>query len=134
MNNKQPKKSTPEQSNTARHIIDVATKLMQDGAPVAIAVTAANALQSHPELIERINVLKEIEMLDATTQAFLYSIELTDNVLQIEPKINAIWALIKAAGLIDDMPKFKVDIPDTVGKDDDIQQIAADVLDELLIT
>lgn len=127
---KQPTYQT--ESNTAHNIINVASKLMSMGNRPDSAIPAANVVKFNSELIKRINALKQIEILDIATKAYLYNIQLTDNALPVEAKINAIWTLVKSAGLIDDHV-LDDDIPTTVSADDDISAIASDVLEKLLI-
>lgn len=124
-------KTHQNESNTARNIINVAAKLISNGISPIDAKYVANTLQNNPDLIKRINALKQIDILDIATRSYLYGIQLTDNVLQIEPKVNAIWTLVKTAGLIDDSALVD-EIPETVSADDDVQRIADDVLKQLL--
>lgn len=120
------------ESNTARNIISVATSLMASGKTPADARSLANMVKFNDDLITRINALKQIDILDANTKAYLFGIQLTDNVLRVEPKINAIWTLVKTAGLIDDSA-LQPDIPDEIDGDDDINKVAADVLEKMLV-
>lgn len=119
----------------SKNIINTAAKFMQRGVDPIVATTAANLVTSNQALIDKINVLKRIDILDKPTKAYLYAIQLTDNALKVEPKVNAIWQLVKTAGIIDDSAvDDEAPIPDTIASDDDEIQVATNVLNKLLNT
>ena len=119
----------------SKNIINTAAKFMQRGVDPVIATTTANLVTSNQALIDKINVLKRIDILDKSTKAYLYTIQLTDNALKVEPKVNAIWQLVKTAGIIDDSAvDDEAPIPDTIDSDDDEIQVATNVLNKLLNT
>lgn len=124
-----------KESAISRNIINTAAKFMQQGAEPGNAILIAKLVRSNEELITKINVLKRIEILDKATKAYLYSIQLTDDALQVEPKINAIWTLVKTAGIVDDSTmENAADIPDSIDDEDNVQQIAINVIDKILST
>lgn len=119
----------------SKNIINTAAKFMQRGVDPIVATTTANLVTSNQALIDKINVLKRIDILDKPTKAYLYAIQLTDNALKVEPKVNAIWQLVKTAGIIDDSAvDDEAPIPDTIDGDDDEIQVATNVLNKLLNT
>src|SRR5574344_22012 len=116
----------------SKNIINTAAKFMQRGVEPVVATTACNVVTSNQALIDKINVLKRIDILDKPTKAYLYAIKLTDNALKVEPKVNAIWQLVKTAGIIDDSAvDDEAPIPDTIDGDDDEIQVATNVLNKL---
>lgn len=125
------------EKTTAKNIINTAVKLINKGENPNVAKVMANLVNANPELINKINLLKQINVLDAATKTYIYSIQLTDNALDVEPKINAIWELLTSAGIISDGAEEAIAAADkkqnTTDVNDDIIQNASAVLNKLLV-
>ena len=131
-------------NDTARHMIKTAADLIGQGSTVVAAVTAAKIVKNHPPILAKLNLLKNISILDANTINYLQSIKLTDMLKDVEPKINVLWALVKNAGLVTETDlQTKLDgnksLHQTIklageeeGSSDKTQQAAVEVLKKLL--
>ena len=84
-------------------------------------------------LIKKIEVLKKITLLNQDTLKYLYSIELTDKIKDVEPKVNAIYQLAKNAGFIDDeMAQSQEEKKDDVIVQDDTIQTAINIANKII--
>lgn len=120
-------------NTTTTQIIKTAADMLNQGEQPEVAIQTANTVMHNKKLIQKINALKQIAVLDAATKAYLYDIQLTDNALDIEPKVNAIFALVKAAKLIDDNDvEIDNSIPDTVNANN-VKHVAAEVVNRMLL-
>lgn len=126
------------ENKTAKQMIKTAVDMIknQDDYDIENIHVLTKIVKNHPEIISKINILKQIAILDSNTLNYLHSIKLTDDATKIEPKLNVIWQLVKNAGLVDEKDIEKENeedtIPLTISANDDIQNVAIKVINKLL--
>ena len=132
------KEKNINENKTAKQMIKTAVDMIknQDDYDIENIHVLTKIVKNHPEIISKINILKQIAILDSNTLNYLHSIKLTDDATKIEPKLNVIWQLVKNAGLVDekDIEKESEEdtIPLTISANDDIQNVAIKVINKLL--
>lgn len=82
--------------------LKIALNQIENGEDVHVAVANAEYVNYDQQLIDRINILKNISVLDTNILKYLYGIQLTDKIVDVAPKVNAIYQLALSAKLIED--------------------------------
>lgn len=82
--------------------LKIALMQIDKGEPVKQAVTNAEYVNYDQQLLDKINILKNITILNKDVIKYLYSINLTDKIADVAPKVNAIYQLALSAKLIED--------------------------------
>ncbi len=82
--------------------LKIALQQIENGEEVGMAVANAEYVNYDQKLIDKINILKNIQVLNIEILKYLYSINLTDKISEVAPKINAIYQLALSAKLIED--------------------------------
>lgn len=117
--------------------LKIALQQIEDGEDIHTAVANAEYVNYDQQLIDKINILKNISVLDTNILKYLYSIQLTDKIADVAPKVNAIYQLALSAKLIKDTA-LKENEEDAEAKEDTLNlgnnetEIATNVLKALL--
>lgn len=82
--------------------LKIALQQVEAGEELHTAVANAEYVNYDQRLIDKINVLKNIPVLNADVLKYLYSIKLTDKIENVQPKVDAIYQLALSAKLIED--------------------------------
>lgn len=82
--------------------LKIALQQIENGEEVGMAIANAEYVNYNQRLIDKINILKNIPVLNTDILKYLYSINLTDKIADVEPKVNAIYQLALSANLIED--------------------------------
>ena len=106
--------------------LKIALNEIEKGEDVSRAVANAEYVNYDQTLLDKISLLKNISVLNKDLIKYLYSIQLTDKISDVAPKVNAIYQLALNANLIEDKAledlkkerEEKEKGPKIVGKDD----------------
>lgn len=82
--------------------LKIALQQVEKGENIHTAVANAEYVNYDQTLIDKINILKNISILNTDILKYLYSIQLTDKIKDVAPKVNAIYQLALASKLIED--------------------------------
>ena len=82
--------------------LKIALQQVENGEDINTAVANAEYVNYDQTLIDKINILKNIPILNTDILKYLYSIKLTDKISDVAPKINAIYQLALSSKLIED--------------------------------
>ena len=82
--------------------LKIALQQVENGEDIRTAVANAEYVNYDQKLIDKINILKNIPILNTDILKYLYSIKLTDKIEDVAPKINAIYQLALTSKLIED--------------------------------
>jgi hypothetical protein len=82
--------------------LKIALQQVENGEDINMAVANAEYVNYDQKLIDKINILKNIPILNTDILKYLYSIKLTDKISDVAPKVNAIYQLAIASKLIED--------------------------------
>ena len=82
--------------------LKIALQQVENGVDVHTAVANAEYVNYDQTLIDKINILKNLPILNTNILKYLYSIQLTDKIEDVAPKVNAIYQLALSAKLIED--------------------------------
>ena len=82
--------------------LKIALQQIENGEEVGMAIANVEYVNYNQRLIDKINILKNIPVLNTDILKYLYSINLTDKIADVEPKVNAIYQLALSANLIED--------------------------------
>lgn len=88
--------------STELNKLKIALQQVENGESVNAAVANAEYVNYDQKLIDKINILKNIPILNTDILKYLYSIKLTDRIADVAPKINAVYQLALASKLIED--------------------------------
>ena len=82
--------------------LKIALDQIENGEVLERAVANAEYVNYDQKLIDKINILKNIPVLNAEILKYLYKIQLTDKISEVAPKVNVIYQLALNANLIED--------------------------------
>lgn len=82
--------------------LKIALQQVENGESVRAAVANAEYVNYDQTLLDKINILKNISVLNTNILKYLYSIQLTDKIEDVAPKVNAIYQLALSSHLIED--------------------------------
>jgi len=82
--------------------LKIALRQVEKGEDIHSAVANAEYVNYDQTLLDKINILKNIPILNTNIIKYLYSIQLTDKIEDVAPKVNAIYQLALASKLIED--------------------------------
>lgn len=82
--------------------LKIALQQVEKGEDIHSAVANADYVNYDQTLLDKINILKNIPILNTNIIKYLYSIQLTDKIADVAPKVNAIYQLALASKLIED--------------------------------
>lgn len=88
--------------STELNKLKIALQQVERGEDINTAVANAEYVNYDQKLIDKINILKNIPILNTDILKYLYSIKLTDKIADVAPKINAIYQLALSSKLIED--------------------------------
>ena len=89
-------------NQTELNKLKIALQQVEKGEDINTAVANAEYVNYDQKLIDKINILKNIPILNTDILKYLYSIKLTDKIENVAPKINAIYQLALSSKLIED--------------------------------
>lgn len=89
-------------NQTELNKLKIALQQVEKGEDINTAVANAEYVNYDQTLIDKINILKNIPILNTDILKYLYSIKLTDKISDVAPKINAIYQLALTSKLIED--------------------------------
>lgn len=120
--------------------LKIALQQVERGEDINTAVANAEYVNYDQRLIDKINILKNIPILNTDILKYLYSIKLTDKISDVAPKINAVYQLALSSKLIEDKAIEELEAerkaaesgeaPQIIGKN--IEDTAANILKALL--
>lgn len=120
--------------------LKIALQQVEAGEDIHTAVANAEYVNYDQRLIDKINILKNIPILNTDILKYLYSIKLTDKIADVAPKINAVYQLALSSKLIEDKALEELEAerkaaeegeaPQIVGKT--VEDTAANILKALL--
>ena len=82
--------------------LKIALDQVELGDDLNTAVAKAEYVNYDQQLIDKINILKNISVLNTNILKYLFSIQLTDKIEDVAPKVNAIYQLALSSKLIED--------------------------------
>jgi len=89
-------------NQTELNKLKIALQQVEKGEDIHTAVANAEYVNYDQTLIDKINILKNIPILNTDILKYLYSIKLTDKIADVAPKVNAIYQLALTSKLIED--------------------------------
>ena len=82
--------------------LKIALQQVENGEEVGMAIANSQYVNYNQRLLDKINILKNISVLNIDIIKYLYNIKLTDKTSEVEPKVNAIYQLALNSGLIEE--------------------------------
>lgn len=114
--------------NTLKYVVDK----INSGEPLEQAKVDVSYVNYNEALLKKIDILKRISLLNKDTMSYLYSIQLTDKVKDVEPKVNAIFQLAKSAGFLDEYEEKEEEKNKKVVVPGDSTQTAINIVNKII--
>ena len=105
---------------------------INSGESLEQAKVDASYVNYNKALLKKIDILKRISLLNKDTMSYLYSIQLTDKVKDVEPKVNAIFQLAKSAGFLDEYEEKEEEKNKKVVVPGDSTQTAINIVNKII--
>lgn len=114
--------------NTLKYVVDK----INSGESLEQAKVDVAYVNYNEALLKKIDILKRISLLNKDTMSYLYSIQLTDKVKDVEPKVNAIFQLAKSAGFLDEYEEKEEEKNKKVVVPGDSTQTAINIVNKII--
>lgn len=118
-------------NQTELNKLKIALQQVEKGEDINTAVANAEYVNYDQTLIDKINILKNIPILNTDILKYLYSIKLTDKIADVMPKINAIYQLALSSKLIED--KALQEIEDDHEEENGLEKIVGKTKEDIVV-